>query len=358
MNKDKIYNVLMYIIVIILALLMGFMMGGTVFSDIDSAVLEIVVFVLSFLAAIIVQTILHEAGHLVFGLLTGYRFLSFRIFNIMWVKTEGKITVKRYTLPGTLGQCLLEPPEYSENYPYILYNLGGALMNVIVSLLSFVFYLLVTNTIIRSVMLSFLFYGLIFAVTNGIPLRTNYLNNDGMNMLEAKRDEDCRKALYQQLKINALLTGSVRLKDMDEELFAYDPEKAKRFALVSSIPVFCENRYMDKRDFGNAEAMIIELTGGSYMISGVHRFLLLNDKEYIDCLNNRYMPVNDKNYLTIKAKYMSLLPVIRTQIAIDKTSGDIKDMDVQLSRFNEVMKTYPYSAEAEAEEELVGLITG
>ena len=36
-------------------------------------------------AAIIAQIAIHEAGHLVFGLLSGYRFGSYRIFSLMWL---------------------------------------------------------------------------------------------------------------------------------------------------------------------------------------------------------------------------------------------------------------------------------
>ena len=40
-------------------------------------------------AAIFLQIIIHETGHLVFGIATGYRFSSFRIASLMLVKTEG-----------------------------------------------------------------------------------------------------------------------------------------------------------------------------------------------------------------------------------------------------------------------------
>ena len=55
--------------------------------------------------------IIHEAGHLVFGLISGYRFLSFRIFSIIFVKVDGHIVRKRYSLRGTAGQCLMYPPK-------------------------------------------------------------------------------------------------------------------------------------------------------------------------------------------------------------------------------------------------------
>lgn len=56
---------------------------------------------------ILVQMVIHEAGHLVFGLASGYRFSSFRIMNFMWLKENGKIRHRRFSLAGTGGQCLM-----------------------------------------------------------------------------------------------------------------------------------------------------------------------------------------------------------------------------------------------------------
>lgn len=82
--------------------------------------------------AVWLQTILHEAGHLVFGLASGYRFVSFRIGSLMWQKDGGKLRFCRFQLAGTGGQCLMAPPDLTDGkMPYKLYNLGGALMNLI-----------------------------------------------------------------------------------------------------------------------------------------------------------------------------------------------------------------------------------
>ena len=43
------------------------------------------------LLANFLQTVIHEAGHLVFGLLSGYQYCSFRIGSFMWIKQDGKI---------------------------------------------------------------------------------------------------------------------------------------------------------------------------------------------------------------------------------------------------------------------------
>ena len=53
--------------------------------------------------AIFIQLIIHEAGHLVFGLISGYKFSSFRIFSFMWVKENEKVRLRRK--PGGTADC-------------------------------------------------------------------------------------------------------------------------------------------------------------------------------------------------------------------------------------------------------------
>ena len=45
--------------------------------------------------ATFLQILFHEGGHLVFGLLSGYRFSSFRIGSLMWIEQDGKMKFRR-----------------------------------------------------------------------------------------------------------------------------------------------------------------------------------------------------------------------------------------------------------------------
>ena len=93
--------------------------------------------------AMFLQLVIHEAGHLVFGQLSGYRFSSFRIGSFMLLSQNGKFSVKRLSLAGTAGQCLMSPPEMSNGtFPVVLYNLGGCIMNLAASAVLFLLYLL------------------------------------------------------------------------------------------------------------------------------------------------------------------------------------------------------------------------
>ena len=56
------------------------------------------------LISVLIQIVIHEAGHLIFGLLSGYQFCSFRILILMWIRSEGRIRLKRLSIAGTGGQ--------------------------------------------------------------------------------------------------------------------------------------------------------------------------------------------------------------------------------------------------------------
>ena len=138
----------------------------------------------SFYVGILPQTVFHEAGHMVFGLLTGYGFVSFRVLRWTWVRQDGKLTVRKYTLPGTLGQCLLSPPKgYDDpaDAPYVLYHLGGALANLLVSLVFLGLTLLLPGLYGRILCTGLAFAGFVLACTNAIPNEPGKLNNDGRN---------------------------------------------------------------------------------------------------------------------------------------------------------------------------------
>lgn len=43
--------------------------------------------------ALIIAVLVHELGHLCFGLITGFKFSSFRILNVLIVKTDKRVKI-------------------------------------------------------------------------------------------------------------------------------------------------------------------------------------------------------------------------------------------------------------------------
>ena len=62
------------------------------------------------LVFIFILVIIHEGGHLLFGLMTGWKYVSFRIGCFTLVKQDNKLKFKKTTVAGTAGQCLMSPP--------------------------------------------------------------------------------------------------------------------------------------------------------------------------------------------------------------------------------------------------------
>ena len=62
--------------------------------------------VLAFVAFIL-QIMLHEVGHMIGGLATGYKFYSIRFFKYAIVKTDKGLCWRQYDIAGTGGQCVM-----------------------------------------------------------------------------------------------------------------------------------------------------------------------------------------------------------------------------------------------------------
>src|SRR5699024_8670727 len=111
--------------------------------------------------------------------LSGYGFASYRIGSLMWIKQDGKVRFKRFSIAGTGGQCLMTPPELTEEgMPYVLYNLGGVLMNLILAALCLCAdFLWAENWYLSAFLIVTALSGVWLAAVNGIPLKLGLLNN-------------------------------------------------------------------------------------------------------------------------------------------------------------------------------------
>ena len=185
--------------------------------DIGLMMLSIALALVSLVVAVVLHIILHEAGHLICGLLTGFRFVSFRIFKFTLVKEDGRLRWKRYHIVGTGGQCIMELPadQTPVRMPWFWYNAGGVVMNLLVMAIS-VLLLRAFDTGI--VMLSFLlmmaFVGLAIALINGIPMPIGGINNDGRNLVQLWQHPEQRRYFLHSLQIVGQMSRGVRMKDM------------------------------------------------------------------------------------------------------------------------------------------------
>ncbi len=185
-------------------------------------VLVVLVGVMAFFVSLMIVVTAHEAGHLVGGLLTGYKFVSFRIFNYTFIKIEGKIRVKKFSIAGTGGQCLLSPPDLPLNQiPTKLYLAGGIIINLLLLIIALPFFFLNLNPFVAEILTIFCLTDLLPMIFNGLPMKLNGMGNDGYDLLHMRHDPLIKRAVMTQLRSNAMIQNGVRPKHMPEEWFEW-----------------------------------------------------------------------------------------------------------------------------------------
>ena len=330
--------------------------GGTPVTGI----LSIMGFLICMYGSLLIQIIVHEAGHLLFGRLTGYRFNSFRIYQFMWIKENDRIRFRKMTVAGTGGQCLMGPPDLVDgSMPVLLYNYGGAIVNAVVGVisvaLSFLFFtysfgwmLLVINALIS----------FIYALMNGLPIRMGTVNNDGRNALDMAGNKEATRAFWIQMRSNEQISKGIRLKDMPEEWFEIPSDESMKNAIIATVGVLACNRLIDEHRFEEADELMKRLLALDGGIVGLYRHLLMCDRMYVELITENRRDVLDKMRTKDQIKLMKAMKnypsVLRTEYAYALLyEKDRKKAESMLEKFEICAKGFPYPSEIEAERELI-----
>lgn len=347
----------------------GFLLGGLLGYSLCAYILgdgtvnvHPFLLLLLFAAAVYVQIILHEGGHLVFGLLSGYQFASFRIGSLMLMKDSQGFHWKRFTLAGTGGQCLLIPPEPVEGMiPVLSYNLGGPLMNLITGGLFLLLWAFLPMTGIWKVSCLLLgVIGVVFGLMNGIPIHTSTIDNDGMNAFSLRKDPKANRALRIQLLINGKTTQGLRLKDMEESWFEIPEAEDMKNPLISALAVFAENRLMDQMRIPEAMELAERLLSPPIGLVGIYRYHLTCDLIFGKLLRGEDPKTVDdllSKELQSYMKQMKKFPaILRTQYVLAlKKDGDPGKAEKIRRTFEKVARSYPYAGDIASDRELMDL---
>ncbi len=216
---------------------------------------------LGIVVGIVLQILIHEAGHLVCGLLSGYTFVSFRLFSLILFRNEqGKLRLKRFSIAGTGGQCLLLPPNVSpEQMPTFWYNAGGVLFNLIATLLAIPLFFMGIPAILFVMNFMFVFAGTFIILTNGIPMTIGGINNDGKNALQLHKNKADLRALDIQLRSNALVQQGIRPKDLPAEWFEETEEIDYKDSLQVAVAIFSASYFLDRMEWERAYQILSNL---------------------------------------------------------------------------------------------------
>lgn len=363
-NKD---NKIKQYIPILFFMIIGAICGVLIIRYIESVekstgeiIFSAIILLIGIYVAIFLQIIIHEGGHLIFGLLTGYGFSSFRVGSIMWIKVEEKIKFRKLSLAGTGGQCLLTPPEIKDGkFPYVLYNLGGCIVNFISALIfAWIALSIKAFDLLSLILLIISVVGIGFALLNGIPMRLGAVDNDGYNAFSLGKDKEALRAFWIQLKVNEKVSTGVRLKDMPNDWFEIPSNVSMRNSITATIGVLKCSRLMDQMKFEESDQLMQKLLGMETGIVGLYRNLMVVDRIYCELVGENRRDILNKMLDKEQKKFMKAMKnfpsVIRTKYAYAIISEKNYDEAAGAKKmFEKVALRYPHPSEIAAERQLM-----
>ena len=305
------------------------------------------------------QILVHEAGHLVFGLLSGYRFRSFRVGSLMWIRTANGIERRRQSLAGTGGQCLLSPPEGdADGIPCGWYLMGGAAMNLLSALVALALYFaLRSHAVLARFLLTWAISGATVALTNGLPIHMGLIDNDGCTARTVCTSQTERRAFLTQMRLNDFLALGGRIRDVSLECLPAENDLSG--PMTATLAVFSANRLMDAHRFDEARAEMDRLLAADSAIVGLYMHLLACDRMYLALLDGDLERLNAL-FTPAQRSFMKQMrtnpSILRTQYAYALLAEkDAARADAYLAQFERAVKHHPYPGEIESERELIAL---
>lgn len=277
MIKNKKFQKLLIFINILITIVGAIIVGVLQRKEVDrSFIIDLVYFYIFFIISFFIGVIMHELGHLIGGLLSGYRFVFFRVGSFCLVKYEDfGYKIKKLYMPGTLGQCIMRPPEKNkDNYPFLLYNLGGVIMNIILSSLGYIIYAFSSDNMLRYFCLIFILVNFTIFFMNISPI----IGTDGYNILEIKQSIEYKRLFWEALTLDYMKFNDN--PNVEKFEFSVYPEEG-------SLVQYVDLANMTKHIYDSDYEKYYELYNKFIRRDGLHPFYksVANiDKVYVDLI--------------------------------------------------------------------------
>lgn len=308
----KIRGFFVFVLFMSLIGLAGGFFGSIFLEGTNVSLVPILLAIGTLIVSFVLHLVIHEFGHLIFGKLSGYTMVSFRILSFIWVRIDGAIVFKRQHVAMTLGQCLMTPPDRPQTHmPFKLYLAGGGLLNLITS------FLLVGLAILfdfRSIhILAFAVAGVLSGLINLIPM----LFNDGALLKKCWNNKEAQCFLYKQLKVNALTTNGTMYQELDDAFFELPANIDYQDLFHLWVLLIHYNRAIERYDFNKAKEIIDDLWNHVDKQSFYRPEIA---KEWLFC--QMYVEVNETEVRTIyveKSIQASLAPKLMNHQRVKAT---------------------------------------
>ncbi len=334
-------------------------MGGNI-SGLKLCIIALLALTTIFLSYTI-NICLHEIGHMIFGLMSGYEFNSIRFGKIMLAKENGKLRFCKYDMPGTGGQCIMSAPKVdAENMPAVLYNLGGLFMNLFVLVIGIIVFAVLKDShfVVAAVSLMFAMTSLLILIMNGLPF--TQIGTDGANTIILYKDKFARDAFRNQLDVVKYISENYSVREMPEELFLFDKQIPMTNPLITSQAFSCFNYYFVSGKYQEAKEMASYILGNAKSINQLHEKLLYGELLFITIVIDRDYEVAKEQFglhkkeLEKAARFISMQRVLYAYYTLveptEKKASQYKKL------FENSVRNYPYHKDAAIEKEQFDMV--
>nr|WP_319219101.1 hypothetical protein [uncultured Trichococcus sp.] len=260
--------------------------------------LLIPVFSTGLFLSIYVHIFLHEAGHFLFGRLSGYRLVSFQVRHFKYSQADHRLHHIQTASPLLAGQCLMAPPKGDHaELPYRGYLLGGISVNALTGATLYSSAYLMEPKV-GSLIVLFSLVPVWMALANLLPKG----QNDGAVLREANRSLPGRKLLFQQLEMAKLIEEKVPFADFPDARFAClkDAQYQKSF-LVDYFYMVAYVRALGKLDFEEADSLLLTFAANRPVKESVYWPIYLMESLFCDALFGRIETAGEK-YVQIQSQ--------------------------------------------------------
>jgi hypothetical protein len=306
--------------------------------------------------------ITHEAGHLFFGFLTGYTFVSLNVKALNVIYDKGKIKFRIFRNAGAIAYTMMAPTLMKNGkYPYILYNMGGILMNFITALAALCIFLMFPAMPVFLRIFSYCYFptGFFIAVLNGIP--SEKLTNDAYKLKKIIKNPNFKRNLYLLSEIAYKQSNGMRLGEFPDEYFTLSEGADITDNINISIKVNEYYHYLDLFDFQRAGECLKTLESLQKNTSSETLNWTDMEKVYIYFVSNDDTSVADaaskiqinelkklaKNNLYLKRiEYTYLAMLLNDKKAAEKCYREAQKLTLR----------YPYTAIAESQMMLIDYV--
>ncbi|MDH6304777.1 hypothetical protein M2459_001514 [Parabacteroides sp. PF5-5] len=202
--KQKIYSAIVFLFLFVFAFCIGLQIGprlsGTAF----------IILLLGIPVWLILIVNLHEIGHLLFGRISGYGFMAYKVGPVTLKRENDKYVIRKEKMSGFAGYCMMTPPKTEvAQWKNLLYYGGGIIINLLTGGIAILMALFIPgmhdNILLLLWLFAFLSLGL--GLINLLPAVSGNNPNDGM-------------IIFSILQKNKLATDFIRINQLSSKLLA------------------------------------------------------------------------------------------------------------------------------------------